>query len=68
MRVPCFVITEVDLNQCDAGFDKPTTKLDELRKQAETIKQKKIADYPIFMDLSKGSDAMWDFFMKHPLP
>jgi multiple sugar transport system substrate-binding protein len=47
----------------DAGFDKPPATLDELRKQAETIKSKKIADYPIFMDLSKGSDAMWDFWM-----
>jgi multiple sugar transport system substrate-binding protein len=47
----------------DAGFDKPPATLDEVRKQAETIKQKKIAEYPIFMDLAKGSDAMWDFWM-----
>jgi multiple sugar transport system substrate-binding protein len=47
----------------DAGFDKPPTTLDELRKQAETIKAKKIADSPIYMDLAKGSDAMWDFWM-----
>ena len=47
----------------DAGFDKPPATLDELRKMAETIKQKKIAEYPIFMDLSKGSDAMWDYWM-----
>jgi multiple sugar transport system substrate-binding protein len=47
----------------DAGFDKPPTTLDELRKQAETIKQKGISQFPLYMDLSKGSDQMWDFWM-----
>jgi len=40
----------------------PTT-LDELRKQAETVKQKGISEYPLYMDVSKGSDQMWDFWM-----
>jgi multiple sugar transport system substrate-binding protein len=47
----------------DAGFSGPPTTLDELRKQAETMKQKGIAEYPLYMDLSKGSDQMWDFWM-----
>ena len=47
----------------DAGFDKPPSNLDELRKQAETVKQKGIAEFPLYMDLSKGSDQMWDFWM-----
>jgi multiple sugar transport system substrate-binding protein len=47
----------------DAGFDKPPATLDELRKQAETIKQKGISDYPLAIDVSQGSDQMWDFWM-----
>ncbi len=47
----------------DAGFSGPPTTLDELRKQAETMKQKGIAEFPLYMDLSKGSDQMWDFWM-----
>ena len=47
----------------DAGFSGPPTTLDELRKQSETMKQKGIAEFPLYMDLSKGSDQMWDFWM-----
>ena len=44
----------------DAGFDKPPATLDELRKQAETMKQKGISDYPLAIDVSQGSDQMCD--------
>src|SRR5205823_2206553 len=47
----------------DAGFDKPPATLDELRKQPETMKQKGISEFPLYMDLSKGSDQMWDYWM-----
>jgi multiple sugar transport system substrate-binding protein len=47
----------------DAGFSNGPATLDELRKQAETMKQKGISEFPLFMDLSKGSDAMWDYWM-----
>ena len=47
----------------DAGFDKPPETLDDVRKQAEVIKQKGISEFPLYMDLSKGSDQMWDFWM-----
>lgn len=47
----------------DAGFDKPPATLDELRTQSEAIKKKGMTDYPLYMDLSKGSDQMWDFWM-----
>jgi multiple sugar transport system substrate-binding protein len=47
----------------DAGFSSGPATLDELRKQAETMKQKGISEFPLAMDLSKGSDAMWDYWM-----
>ncbi|MBV9544587.1 MAG: hypothetical protein JOY61_09430, partial [Chloroflexi bacterium] len=47
----------------DAGFSAPPTTLDELRTQAETIKQKGISEYPLAIDVSQGSDQMWDFWM-----
>jgi multiple sugar transport system substrate-binding protein len=47
----------------DAGFSAPPTSLDELRKQAETIKQKGISEFPLYMDVSRGSDQMWDYWM-----
>jgi multiple sugar transport system substrate-binding protein len=46
----------------DAGFTSGPASLDELRKQAETMKQKGISEFPLFMDLSKGSDQMWDYW------
>ncbi|HEV8636473.1 MAG TPA: extracellular solute-binding protein [Chloroflexota bacterium] len=56
-----FAYNEKMLN--DAGFDKPPATLDDVRKYAETMKKKGIADSPIYMDLAKGSDAMWDYWM-----
>jgi multiple sugar transport system substrate-binding protein len=47
----------------DAGFDQPPATLDDLRKQAEVMKQKGISEFPLYMDVSKGSDQMWDFWM-----
>ena len=47
----------------DAGFSGPPATLDELRKQAEAMKQKNISEFPLYMDLSKGSDQMWDLWM-----
>jgi multiple sugar transport system substrate-binding protein len=47
----------------DAGFAAGPATLDELRKQAETMKQKGISEFPLALDLSKGSDQMWDFWM-----
>ena len=47
----------------DAGFSAGPTSLDELRKQAETMKQKGIAEFPLAIDVSQGSDQMWDFWM-----
>lgn len=47
----------------DAGYSKPPETLDELRKICETMKQKGIAEFPLQMDLTKGSDAMWDLWI-----
>jgi multiple sugar transport system substrate-binding protein len=47
----------------DAGFSAPPATLDELRKQAEAMKQKNISESPLYVDLSKGSDQMWDLWM-----
>ncbi|TAK20658.1 MAG: extracellular solute-binding protein [Chloroflexota bacterium] len=47
----------------DAGFDSPPKTLDDVRKYAEAMKKKGISDFPIYMDLAKGSDAMWDYWM-----
>ncbi len=47
----------------DAGFSAGPATLDELRKQAETMKQKGISEFPLYMDVSRGSDQMWDLWM-----
>jgi multiple sugar transport system substrate-binding protein len=47
----------------DAGFDKPPATLDDLRKQSEVMKQKGISEFPLYMDVSRGSDQMWDYWM-----
>ena len=47
----------------DAGFDTAPTTLDELRTQAQAIKQKGIVQFPVEFDWTKGSDAMWDYWM-----
>ena len=47
----------------DAGFPTGPATLDELRKQSEAMKQKGISEFPLALDLSKGSDTMWDFWM-----
>jgi multiple sugar transport system substrate-binding protein len=47
----------------DAGFSAGPATLDELRKQAETIKQKGISEFPLAIEVSQGSDQMWDFWM-----
>ncbi len=47
----------------DAGYDKPPTTLDELRTICEAMKKKGIVEYPMEFDWTKGSDAMWDYWM-----
>lgn len=46
----------------EAGSAGPPKTLDELRAVAETIKKKGIVEYPLQLDLSKGTDAMWDYW------
>src|SRR5438132_7624062 len=47
----------------DAGFSAGPATLDELRKQAEAMKQKGISEFPLAIDVSQGSDQMWDYWM-----
>ncbi len=47
----------------DAGYDKPPVTLDELRTVCEAMKKQGIVEFPLEFDWTKGSDAMWDYWM-----
>jgi multiple sugar transport system substrate-binding protein len=47
----------------DAGIEKPPATLDELRDQSQKIKKQGLAEFPLELDWTKGSDSMWDYWM-----